>query len=102
MGKAYGITVHWFSAVNLTENWKCIWGNCWNGLEKLAGNGISPKNVCFDDEITDDVFCVRNNYNTFEVFYRERGKEYHMQRFSTLSQALEYLYDAIIKITPEK
>ncbi len=69
-------------------------------IEKLKANHIDPENVCFDDALKDDVFCVRNNYSIYEVFYRERGAEYNLKRFSTLSQALEYLYNRLIEITP--
>lgn len=65
----------------------------------LTRNDISPENVCFNNNIADDVFCVRENYNKIEVFYRERGNEYGMQTFQTLSEALEYLLDKMLKMT---
>ena len=40
----------------------------------LIDNNISPENVCFNNNVADDVFCVRENYDRIEVFYRERGK----------------------------
>lgn len=68
-------------------------------LKGLSEKNISPENICFNDEVKDDVFCVRENYACIEVFYRERGKEYGLQKFSTMSQALEYLYNKILKMT---
>lgn len=68
-------------------------------LIKLSENDISLDNICFNDGVKDDVFCVRENYNRFEVFYRERGKEYDAKSFLTLSEALEYLLDKILKMT---
>lgn len=68
-------------------------------LKSLSQNNIGLENICFNDEVKDDVFCVRENYTCVEVFYRERGKEYDLQKFSTLSQALEYLLNKILKMT---
>ena len=68
-------------------------------LKRLSENNISLENICFNDEVKDDVFCDRENYTCVEVFYRERGKEYDLQTFPTLSQALEYLLNKILKIT---
>ena len=68
-------------------------------LKKLVENGIDLDNICFNDGAKDDVFCVRENYNRVEVFYRERGNEYDLRNFSTLSQALEYLLSKILKMT---
>lgn len=65
----------------------------------LMTNNISPKNVCFNNNVADDVFCVRENYDNIEVFYRERGKEYDMRIFKNISQALEYLLDKILRIS---
>lgn len=62
----------------------------------LIDNNISPENVCFNNNVADDVFCVRENYGRIEVFYRERGKEFDMQVFQSLSPALEYLLDKMI------
>ena len=62
----------------------------------LILNQISPENVCFNNNVADDVFCVRENYGRIEVFYRERGKEFDMQVFQSLSLALVYLLDKMI------
>ena len=62
----------------------------------LIHNHISPENVCFNNNVADDVFCVRENYGRIEVFYRERGKEFDMQVFQSLSLALVYLLDKMI------
>jgi hypothetical protein len=68
-------------------------------LKCLSENNISLENICFNDGFKDDVFCVRESYTYVEVFYRERGKEYDMQKFSTMSQALDYLLNKILKMT---
>ncbi|MEG1886915.1 MAG: hypothetical protein RR177_02210 [Oscillospiraceae bacterium] len=68
-------------------------------FKSLSENNIDLENICFNDGVKDDVFCVRENYTCVEVFYRERGKEYDLQKFLSLSQALEYLLNKILKMT---
>ena len=65
-------------------------------VEILIKYNIDPNIVCFNDKIKDDVFCVMDNYNAVDVFYRERGREFGLQKFSTQSDALEYLSNKIL------
>ena len=44
-------------------------------LELLKKYNINEKLVVFDDAIKEG-YCVRKNYFRWEVFFRERGKEY--------------------------
>lgn len=67
-------------------------------LEKLEKNGINKKMVCFDDNVSDDIFCVMTNNNYYEVYYRERGKEYYNRRFNNQDEALEYLLEYLCRI----
>lgn len=62
-----------------------------NFFSELAIDRISPDLVKFDDNHSDDVFCVNRNYHRYEVFYRERGKIFDLREFSSESDALIYL-----------
>ena len=66
-------------------------------LELLDKHNINKNIVVFDDNITDG-YCVRKNYYRWEVFFRERGKEYDLLGFSSESDALQYLFDKLYSI----
>ena len=66
-------------------------------LEQLAKYGIDGKLVIFDDSINDG-YCVRKNHFRWEVFFRERGKEYNCVGFPSESNALKYLFDMLYGI----
>jgi hypothetical protein len=51
-------------------------------FEELTKVHISANHVRFDDNISDDVFCVNKNYNKYEVFYRERGQIFDLSEFN--------------------
>jgi len=68
-------------------------------LEELDKYGISNSIVCFDDNVTDDVFCVINNYGTINVFYREKGAAFNLHSFNSMEKALEYLLKEILQIS---
>ena len=51
---------------------------------------ISPNFVHFENSVADG-FYVLKNYHRWEVFYRERGKDYDCVGFPSESNALEYL-----------
>jgi len=59
--------------------------------ERLKANNINPDRVCFNDNITDDIYCVLENYHRIEVFYRERGNWYEYGCFPTQEAAVQYL-----------
>ena len=61
----------------------------------LKANNIPLDLICFDDNIKDDVFCINHNYTHWEVFYRERGKEFDVKKFVTESDALKCLLDKL-------
>ncbi len=63
-----------------------------NLLEK---HNISKELVLFDDPVKEG-FCIRKNYFGWEVFYRERGKEYNCVGFPSESDALQYLFNKLI------
>lgn len=66
-------------------------------LELLKKYNINENLVVFDDEIKEG-YCVRKNYFRWEVFFRERGKEYDCVGFPSESNALQYLFDKLYSI----
>lgn len=67
-------------------------------FKRLDYYGIDKKIVCFDDTTTDDVFCVMKNYDHYDVYYRERGKEFYNKRFRRQEDALQYLLDYLCNV----
>ncbi len=66
-------------------------------LELLNKYNINSNLVVFDDS-TRDGYCVRKNYHRWEVFSRERGKEWGGIGFPSESDALQYLFDKLYGI----
>lgn len=66
-------------------------------LELLKKYNINENLVVFDDAIKEG-YCVRKNYFRWEVFFRERGKEYDCVGFPSESNALQYLFDKLYSI----
>lgn len=66
-------------------------------LELLKKYNINENLVVFDDA-TKEGYCVRKNYFRWEVFFRERGKEYDCVGFPSESNALQYLFDKLYSI----
>ena len=66
-------------------------------LELLKQYNINENLVVFDDAIKEG-YCVRKNYFRWEVFFRERGKEYDCVGFPSESNALQYLFDKLYSI----
>ena len=66
-------------------------------LELLKKYNINENLVVFDDAIKEG-YCVRKNHFRWEVFFRERGKEYDCVGFPSESNALQYLFDKLYSI----
>ena len=66
-------------------------------LELLKKYNINENLVVFDDTVKEG-YCVRKNYFRWEVFFRERGKEYDFVGFPSESNALQYLFDKLYSI----
>ena len=66
-------------------------------LELLKKNNINENLVVFDDTIKEG-YCIRKNYFRWEVFFRERGKEYDSKGFPSESDALQYLFEKLFSI----
>ena len=63
----------------------------------LKKHHIDPTLVVLDDPIKEG-YCIRQNHFRWEVFYRERGKEYDCIGFPSESNALQYLSDKLYDI----
>ena len=66
-------------------------------LDLLKKHNINEKFVVFDDDVKDG-YCVRKNHYRWEVFFRERGKEYDCIGFPSESNALQYLFEKLYSI----
>ena len=66
-------------------------------LDLLKKHNINVNLVVFDDPIREG-YCVRKNDFRWEVFFRERGKEYDCIGFPSESNALQYLFDKLYSI----
>lgn len=62
---------------------------------------ISDGIVCFNDNFSDDIFVVNQNFNKWEVFYRERGVQFELKIFNNESEALNYLLNHLIDTYPK-
>lgn len=65
-------------------------------IDLLKSNNIDPAVVTFDDPMREG-YVVRKNYFRWEVFYRERGKEYNAVGYPSESDALKALADKLIR-----
>ncbi len=61
----------------------------------LIEHNISTNLVHFENS-TQDGFYMLNNHFRYEVFFRERGKDYNCVGFPSESDALSYLADKLI------
>ncbi len=65
-------------------------------IELLKSNNIAPNIVHFENPVADGYYVLKN-YHRWEVFFRERGKDYDCVGFPSESDALEYLLKKIVK-----
>lgn len=66
-------------------------------LELLKSRTIDEHLVVFDDAMQDG-YCIRKNHSRWEMFFRERGKEYEVIGFPSESDALMQLYKKLCDI----
>ena len=64
-------------------------------LELCQHNNISTNLIHFENSVADGYYILKN-YSRWEVFYRERGKDYDCVGFPSESDALIYLTDKLI------
>ncbi len=65
-------------------------------IDLLESNNFSTSLVHFENTVADGYYVLKN-YHRWEVFYRERGKDYDCIGFPSESDALEYLLEKITK-----
>ena len=65
-------------------------------LNMLMDNHISSGIVHFENSVADGYYVLKN-YHRWEVFYRERGKDYYCIGFPSESDALIYLADKLMR-----
>ena len=59
-------------------------------VDLLKENKIDTSIVHFENSVADGYYILKN-YHRWEVFYRERGKDYDCVGFPSESDALEYI-----------
>ena len=62
----------------------------------IESKSISSNLVHFENSVADGYYVLKN-YHRWEVFYRERGKDYDCIGFPSESDALEYLLKKLVK-----
>ena len=67
-------------------------------VDLLKENKIDTSIVHFENSVADGYYVLKN-YHRWEVFYRERGKDYDCIGFPSESNALEYLFEKLIGVT---
>ena len=67
-------------------------------VDLLKENKIDTSIVHFENSVADGYYVLKN-YHRWEVFYRERGKDYDCIGFPSESDALEYLFEKLIGVT---
>lgn len=66
-------------------------------LKLLKENNIDESAVVFDDPIKDG-YCIRKNHFRWEIFFRERGKEYNLTGYPSESDALAALFEKLVQL----
>jgi len=62
----------------------------------LKSNNISTAIIHFENSVVDGYYVLKN-YHRWEVFFRERGKDYDCVGFPSESDALLYLSERLIR-----
>ena len=65
-------------------------------IELLKSNNISADIVNFENSVADGYYVLKNHHR-WEVFYRERGKDYDCVGFPLESNALKYLIEKLLR-----
>ena len=65
-------------------------------VDLLKENKINTSIVHFENSVADGYYVLKN-YHRWEVFYRERGKDYDCIGFPSESDELEYLLKKLLK-----
>ena len=65
-------------------------------VDLLRENNVDTNIVNFENSVADGYYVLKN-YHRWEVFYRERGKDFDCVGFPSESDALEYLLKKLVK-----
>lgn len=65
-------------------------------LELCESKNISSKLIHYKNSVADGYYVIKN-YHRWEVFFRERGKDYDCVGFPSEGNALEYLLEKLSK-----
>lgn len=65
-------------------------------LELCRSSNISTDLIHFENSVAEGYYVLKN-YHRWEVFYRERGKDYECIGFPSESDAFIYLADKLIR-----
>lgn len=65
-------------------------------FEVIESKSVSSNLVHFENSVADGYYILKKYYR-WEVFYRERGKDYDCVGFPSESDALEYLLKKLVK-----
>lgn len=65
-------------------------------IEVLENSNIPANFVHFQNSVEDGYYILKN-YHRWEVFFRERGKDYNCVGFPSESDALNYLLDKLMR-----
>lgn len=65
-------------------------------FEVIESKSVSSNLVHFENSVEDGYY-IHKNYYRWEVFFRERGKDYDCVGFPSESDALEYLLKKLAK-----
>lgn len=65
-------------------------------FEVIESKSVSSNLVHFENSVEDGYYVLKNYYR-WEVFFRERGKDYACVGFPSESDALEYLLKKLAK-----
>ena len=64
-------------------------------LEQCKSKKIASNLIHFENSVEDGYYVLKN-YHRWEVFFRERGKDYECMGFPSESDALMYLSERLI------
>ena len=65
-------------------------------LELCESKNIATNLIHFENSVADGYYVLKN-YHRWEVFYRERGKDYDCVGFPSESDGLIYLADKLMR-----
>lgn len=66
-------------------------------FDQLKKYSINLDLVAINNQ-TAEGYCIRKTYSGWEVFVRERGKEYDIRLFSTESEAFSYMLNELLAL----